>query len=268
MWTMTDSSYWDNRVLKYGHTGWYDYAIYAFDQPVRLLVMSKIIREEVSTLLSALDFGTGDGDFALILSEIFNDVKAFDVSEQACQIAEKKFRDKPNIKLMHGEAIYNCPIGIASLDLILSVTVLQSINNISELDNILKFFNEIMKPNARLIMLEYAPLHPPSSTQHYQSNRLFNEWIEAFDRHDFMLKKYYGFYHPLFSPVASYKKYHFQLLFSVLKHFYALNSVKKYLRNRASAMIADASEYYWTGRPDDPMKIMILQKGTKKDDSD
>jgi ubiquinone/menaquinone biosynthesis C-methylase UbiE len=264
---MADSAFWDSRALKYGHTGWYDFSTYAFDQQVRLLVMNRIIREEVSSRQCALDFGTGTGDFAGMLSEIFKHVKAFDISSQVCQIAEEKFRDNPNITIMHDEAIYDCTIEPASLDLVLSVTVLQHINNISEIDKILKFFYEIIKPNGHLIVLEFAPIDSSSSTN-YQTERSFYEWVEAFDRQDFMMKKYYGFYHPSLSPVTSYKNYHSPRLFRVLKLFYAFNSVKEYLNNRASAMIDDASEYYWTGRPDDPMKIMILQKRNMKEDSD
>lgn len=38
-----DKSYWNNRVKKYGHTGWADEAIYEFDQPIRLQIADNLI---------------------------------------------------------------------------------------------------------------------------------------------------------------------------------------------------------------------------------
>ena len=80
--------FWNDRVKKYGHTGWADNFIYAYDQQARLLAVEKIVNSLTCEKTLALDFGTGSGDFANLLSKYFDKVIAFDISDTVIEIAK------------------------------------------------------------------------------------------------------------------------------------------------------------------------------------
>ena len=69
---MDDSKdFWNGRVKKYGHTGWADIFIYAYDQQARLRVIENILKQLEFNKSLAFDFGTGTGDFANLLLGYF-----------------------------------------------------------------------------------------------------------------------------------------------------------------------------------------------------
>ncbi len=67
------SDFWNERLVKFGHTGWADPVIYAYDQQERLALIGAAITKLSIKRGSALDFGCGAGDFSkLLLSNGFN----------------------------------------------------------------------------------------------------------------------------------------------------------------------------------------------------
>lgn len=56
---METVNFWNDRVKKYGHTGWGDKVIYAYDQQARLITIETILNSLTCNKSVALDFGTG-----------------------------------------------------------------------------------------------------------------------------------------------------------------------------------------------------------------
>jgi len=97
--------FWNNRIRKYGHTGWADSLIYAYDQQARLIAIGEILNSLTCNKSVALDFGTGSGDFANLLSKQFDKVIAFDISDVVVEIAKRKYGKAENIQFYCGNHI-------------------------------------------------------------------------------------------------------------------------------------------------------------------
>lgn len=62
------AKYWGERFRRYGHTGWADELIYAYDQSLRLKAIDKALtraKVAVSSVTHVLDVGCGTGDLVL-----------------------------------------------------------------------------------------------------------------------------------------------------------------------------------------------------------
>src|SRR5690242_11690456 len=121
---MADAKYWDDRARRYGHTGWADPVVYAFDQAARLAAVERVLASATVRRGLALDFGSGSGDFARLLAKHFAKVLAFDISPVVTTRAQRKYGSIGNIEFCHAESVKNLALEDGSLDLILSVTVL------------------------------------------------------------------------------------------------------------------------------------------------
>ncbi|MFA6097236.1 MAG: class I SAM-dependent methyltransferase [Candidatus Paceibacterota bacterium] len=255
--------FWDNRVDKYGHTGWSDSSIYAYDQQARLMAVEKILQLMALNGSIALDFGTGVGDFADLLSRYFNKVVAFDVSESVIVKAKKRYGRVKNIQFFSGGSIENVPVSNKALDLVLSVTVLDHIIDDSELARTIKHFQGILKDNGTLIIFEYALDHKKQKTQ-YQRFMELEEWRSMFLESGFSLNKYYNFYHPIEHPCDSYLSYRNSFLVKALNMFskytashlasgYLNELARRYLKGKRDFLIEDNKE-------SSPIKIMIFKR--------
>ena len=201
--------FWNNRAKKYGHTGWADSLIYAFDQQARILAIKNILTSLDCNKSLALDFGTGLGDFANLLSKYFKKVIAFDISEAVIRVAKRKYEKVKNIQFHSGNhiekiGIYNFPN--ETVDLILSVTVLDHIISDPELIKTLKYFQKILRQDGIIIAFEYSLDYEKQVTL-YQRFMKLEEWRSIFLHCGFYLYKYYGFYHPVEMPCLSYLSY-------------------------------------------------------------
>lgn len=45
------TNFWTKRVVDFGHTGWADEAIYAFDQPIRIEIVDYLVKAEFCWIL-------------------------------------------------------------------------------------------------------------------------------------------------------------------------------------------------------------------------
>jgi len=255
------SEYWDERVERYGHTGWANGTIYAFDQAARLKAIRAIIDSIQAKKDVALDFGTGLGDFANLLGEQFRSVLAFDISKRVISVAQKRYPSLKNVQFIHGTSIRDVGITDASVQLVLSVTVLGHIVDDLDLVDTLNYLHRILTEDGYLIALEYAPLNPSSISKSYQRSTSFQEWIDFFNKCGFQLEYYYGFYHPIECPCHSYGTYRRNLGVRILAHFAKRPVAKKVLSGIAMSLIQQSDDFFWEGNEQDPLKIMVLKKG-------
>jgi len=257
---MSNQDFWNKRVCKYGHTGWSDAVIYAYDQIARIKAIKEIIKTiEVKTGL-ALDFGTGSGDFTPILAEKFKKVFAFDISENVIKVAKNRYGYIPNVEFIHGNSVLDLEIGNNSLDLILSITVIGFILDDNELIQILNWFKNKICKNGFIIALEYVPKNKPKIISTYQRFSTFDEWISIFYKCGFKLQKYYEFYHPTECPCKSYQLYRQSIKVKFLKYFRNCAWAKKCLDSCAKSILQNYTDFFWEGQKETPSKIMIFKK--------
>jgi len=87
-------NYWGERFRIYGHTGWNDELIYAYDQPLRLKAINKALARAkipIGDTTRILDIGCGTGD---LVSEFVNrgaSIIGVDVSSEVIEYAKKRF---------------------------------------------------------------------------------------------------------------------------------------------------------------------------------
>ena len=255
-------TFWNDRTTRFKHTGWADGTIYAFDQPARLLAIEHIIGQVLSSRNVALDFGTGAGDFATLLSTSFNRVVASDISDKVVEIAREHHGANNQVEFICTDDVNSLPIDPHSLDLILSVTVLGHILDDNILHQTLNYFHQKISPSGRLLAMEYTPRQRiPSST--YQRFRSYDEWKAAFEKSGFEVEHCFGFYHPSESPCPSYLKYRRHPLLKILsKAPHSLKSlgwVKRFCQRRAKRILDQATDMWWEANDQDELRIMVFR---------
>jgi ubiquinone/menaquinone biosynthesis C-methylase UbiE len=257
--------FWNTRTKKYGHTGWSNSFIYAYDQQARLMAVEKILNSLSFNTSLALDFGTGSGDFAGLLAKYFESVIAFDISDAVIRKAKKKYGQIKNIQFIGGNNIEEIGIPFNTVDVILTVTVLDHIMADCELTKILKYFERLLNEKGIIVAFEYALNHKKSPTS-YQRFMQLEDWRTIFLNCGFSLDKSYGFYHPSEDPCESYLSYKshttgikgkmLRLLAKVHPEF-----ANKYLNKLASRYLLAKNDFWGENRPgSSPLKIMIFRK--------
>jgi hypothetical protein len=126
---------------------------------------------------------------------------------------------------------------------------------------ILRFLRGTIRESGLLIALEYTPNRRIQDTS-YQRFLSFSQWLERFAQAGFVLRKHYGFHHPTESPCHGYVAYRRD---PVVR---ALGVCQRYLGNaqwitqrctkRAEPILSKSDDYYWEGRADDVVRIMLL----------
>ncbi|MDC0308925.1 class I SAM-dependent methyltransferase [bacterium] len=158
----TCSSFWDESVVRSGHTGYSDKLLHRYDQPVRLATVRRTLSKLFPKGLrdhAVLDIGCGTGDFmSLSLSQGSASVNGVDVSPKVLAKAASRFKGDSRVRLRQGTVIE----GVTEqgrYDLITSITVLQHHVEDAELIHTLGVLRGALKPDGRMIVLELAP--PP-----------------------------------------------------------------------------------------------------------
>lgn len=267
---MQDIQFWNNRAKKYGHTGWLDRLIYAYDQQARILAIRNVLNRLDFTKSLALDFGTGSGDFANLLSQEFENVLAFDITSSVINIAQQKYGKNKNINFICSKDIKEAGFGNNTVDIILSVTVIDCIMNDIKLIDTLNHFHTILKDNGLIIAFEYSLdyEYPRSSYQRFSK---FEEWREIFSRCGFYLYDYYGFYHPVEMPCSSYLLYKSRIsglkgrILRLFTKYVNHKRVNNYLSDLANESIKGKSDFLWRDKKRESLiKIMIFKKLSNK----
>jgi len=263
------SHFWDERAHKHGHTGWADPLIYAYDQQARLMAIEEIVRSLNMPRQTALDFGTGSGEFAALLAKYFQRVLAYDISDVVLSIAKKRYSHLTPIRFMGSRGA----LGLkpeSRVDMILSVTVLDCIMDDLEFSATLDTLRDLLEEDGIIVTLEYSPREARPKS-YYQRFMTLDEWRSQFKRRGFVLQNSYGFFHPKEAPCDSYAVY--QSLFSglkgkILRRLIRIFQFTKFhhrgeflntwLRTRARHILEKTNDFYWEAeKKDSPVNIMI-----------
>lgn len=253
---MESDAFWDQRIKDYGHTGWSNPMVYAFDQAARLATIERLVQDLTLPKNLALDYGCGVGDFSKVLTKYFDNVIACDISKQALEQAKRNNGEDKLEYVQPNEISYKDE----SMGLVLSVTVLGHLMKEQELETLLSNFHKAVMPSGCVIAMEYAPQNMPNNSSSYQKFRCFDEWKIRFEEQGFQLIQYYGFYHPTLTPCPSFSMYknHVHVRFwSLLSRFFKVNNRFESLAN---TFVTNHNDYHWLGKPEDPIKIMVFQK--------
>lgn len=257
--------FWNGRTKKYGHTGWSDNFIYAYDQQAKLLAVERVLSSLTCNESVALDFGTGSGDFANFLSKYFNRVIAFDISDTVIEIAKRRYGNVKNIEFHSGDNIEEIGI-LQPVDLILSVGVLDSIMDDFELTKALGHFQNILREDGIVIAFECA-LDYEKPKAYYQRFTKFEEWGSLFLNAGFYLDKVYGFYHPVEHPCDSYLSYRMRIkgvrgrILRLFGKYVSYRTVNEYLNRLATKHLQGKDDFFGEGNEKQSLtKIMTFRK--------
>ncbi|HEY1267362.1 MAG TPA: methyltransferase domain-containing protein [Candidatus Binatia bacterium] len=254
---MADAKYWDDRATRFGHTGWADPVVYAFDQAARLAAVERILASTWVRRGLALDFGAGSGDFTRLLAKHFARVLAFDISPIVTAHAQAKYGSIRNIEFCHGESVKNLALEDGSIDVILSVTVLGHILDDSECRDTLSFFRRKIDNKGILIAFEATPVAERDGGG-YQRFRTREQLRKLFDEAGFTLQKQYGFYNPDEEASRSYIRYARDFRVRLLQRLRFGKLARAVFRNTAGKILAAGNDCLWDARPADPMSVMIF----------
>lgn len=204
---LNDDFYWNERVKMYGHTGWSDFAIYYYDQNLRLKAVRNILAGLKFTV--ALDYGCGTGEFSRMLRKCCDKVVATDISKAVIDKALAVNNiDGIEYRLLE-ESIFEY-----KYDLILSITVLQHITDDDLLVTLIDRFKSCLKPSGKLILLESFSSSGTQSS--YIKLREFRKVVELFEGTGLTLLSTKEFYHPIYLPTESFKTYRSNLIVGLL----------------------------------------------------
>lgn len=187
-----NKEYWENRAKEKGHTGWSDPIIYSYDQKIRLNTVEYILRLLSIRGGSALDYGCGTGDFSILLSKYFDEVKATDLSDNVLKIA-LQVNNRTNIEYL---SLRNDNIFLNKYNLILSVTVLQHILDDSDLLKLLKNFRDSIKFNGAIVLLESFANDNQENINNYIRNRSEKHFCNLVKYSGLKVIDSYNFYNP------------------------------------------------------------------------
>lgn len=253
--------FWNARASVHGHTGWSNKLIYAFDQQARLKAVEHVLRRLEVPRGVALDFGAGSGDFVAILSSLFAKVIACDISDRVVDIARRRHAALRNVSFAHTPGLEDLPVADGSVDLILSVTVLETILDDDLLRETLCHLQRKLSPSGVFVTLEVTGNEDRSSS--YLRFRTFESWKQIFRECGMTPAFDFGFPHPTEAPSASFVRYCRSPLVRLVARTGRFTGrwacVARFYERRARAVLDAADDYVWDGRGDDRMKIMVFR---------
>lgn len=183
-------TYWDDRFARDGRTGYSDPLTYAYDQPIRLRRIARLLDGLYPAGLQGrmcLDIGCGTGDIVNLLSERGAHVTGIDISKLAIAAVRQRFRERPNVQFVAG-AVEEVAFPAQTFDLITSVTVLEHVMDDERLGCALTTLRTALRPGGRLVALELAPAASLLQTSeqeymrasHYMAVRSMEAWEAVF----------------------------------------------------------------------------------------
>jgi 2-polyprenyl-3-methyl-5-hydroxy-6-metoxy-1,4-benzoquinol methylase len=251
---MADVSYWTQRLRRYGHTGWSDFATYWYDQRLRLRAIERaVLAVRSGAARSALDFGCGVGDFCTLLAGRFESVVGYDVSADILQRARQR-NGRANIRYTDS---VDQALGVKR-DLILSITVLQHITDDAELATVLQRFASTLAPGGHVAIMETLA----DSERHagYLKRRTVPQLLGLFAQAGLVPQRTHDFYHPTEAPTPAYARYRARVPVQLLTRLagWRVPGAEAWLRHIAQRA-ADADTDYLDGAPS-PTKILVFAR--------
>lgn len=184
--------FWDGIYRRQGHTGYSDPRLLAYDQPVRLTtlrrLLSRLFRRELHGR-AVLDIGCGTGDIVALLKSMGARVRGIDISADVAAFARRRFAGESDV-VIDAVPLLNANLPAAAYDLVTSVTVLQHVVDHDDLVTVLRGLWRALKPGGYLVALELAPpIREPASVATgdviYLQHRPAELWRFAFEEAGF-----------------------------------------------------------------------------------
>lgn len=213
---------WTQRLQRYGHTGWADPIVYAYDQQERLATIKSVMSDH-NQRGRVLDFGCGTGDFSKLLVEMDFEVCGYDPFV------------KPRInsnKFTYADTYDQIPFKNHSVDIVIAVTVLDHILDKNDIHCALATIRTCLKNEGIAYLLEYA-LDAENDRDElglkncYQAFRTLSEWKYLLQENSFRVEAVTPINHPLINPSEGYKAYSHSLLVQMSRKLLKL-PVSKY----------------------------------------
>lgn len=183
--------YWEKRTKKYGHTGWASPIIYAFDNPIRIKIIDYLIEESMKSYQNSclLDFGCGIGEFAKSQEERFQNIVLYDKCNDVLKKAEKLLKNAKifwSFERLRKDKSY-------IYDAIFSITVLQHIMDIREMESVLSLFFERLDEKGCLYILESFG-EVKNNVNLYEKSWNYDDFVMMMEEAGFTLVSSYNFY--------------------------------------------------------------------------
>lgn len=249
---MADTAFWAERVRRYGHTGWSDFATYWYDQRLRLKAIEQTVLGDLPPgRESALDFGCGVGDFCAALAPHFRQVIGYDASPDVLELARRR---NPGPGIAYGAQLDAALAG--PHDLILSVTVLQHIVDDAELRRLLARFAQALAPGGRVVVLETLADAP--SNAGYLKRRTLPQLTGLFAAVGLALVSVRAFYHPTECPTPAYRRYRSRFSVRVLGRLAGLKLPLAEAVLRRLARRQAEQDHAFLDQPASPTKILVF----------
>ena len=245
------AEFWRARYQKFGHTGWKNTLIYAYDQQERLHTVSSVIDSLLIDPPAVLDFGCGTGDFSRLLLKKGFDVYGYDPYVRPA-ISDSNF--------VYAQTPADL-VDSGKVGLILSITVLDHILNDDELEHTFAFLNEVTAERSHLLLIEYATDEECKSPQPYQAYRSLTRWRHILKCSGWHIRSIKPFAHPINAPSPGFQLFLQSATVRVMKRLLTLRPRSAPLRSllsRYASIVVKRSDHGFV--EGSPLKLMVCSR--------
>ena len=254
---MADAAFWTGRLRRFGHTGWADAAIYAYDQRLRLRAVAGLLAAGwPAQRRRALDFGCGVGDFSALLAAHFEAVTAHDISDEILATARQRVR----LPSVSWTADRGAALAAGPYDLILSITVLQHLGDDAELERLVAAFAAALTDTGRVVLLESTAAQAVSPAA-YIRLRTEAQLTGMFEAAGLRLLHSRAFQHPVDAPTAGYARYRRRLDVRALGRLASAGVGWAWRRLEAVAERCAAQDTAYLRDDGGPTRLMVFGRG-------
>jgi 2-polyprenyl-3-methyl-5-hydroxy-6-metoxy-1,4-benzoquinol methylase len=187
-----NATFWNNRFIKYGHTGWNNYYLYYLDQEARKSAILKLLDTDIKDgdKISALDFGCGTGDFTKLLSTKYEQAVGIDISNE---LINRNSIDNKNESIKYISNLNFIKTEVKQFNLILSITVLGHILDEKELSETLDTLYNLLDKNGKALFIENTVAENKNAPNDYQALKTTEQWQQSFTSAKFKINSTYSF---------------------------------------------------------------------------
>jgi 2-polyprenyl-3-methyl-5-hydroxy-6-metoxy-1,4-benzoquinol methylase len=252
--SMSDVGYWRDRLQRFGHTGWSDAAVYAYDQRLRLAAVARVL-EAMPDLghEAALDYGCGVGDFCTLLAGRFVRVDGHDPVPEVLAAARMRNAGR-NIHYLDMPEL-----GVPRYDLVLCVTVLQHVTDDAEFDALARRLVASLRPGGACIVLETLAGRDDAPVARTLKRRTAVDLAGRFIAAGLWPVADHGFYHPTEAPTPAFLRYREAGITHLLGRFAGRGWAwaQRALDRRAARMAALDDSFL--DQPASPTRLMVFR---------